>query len=60
MGAKTGKGMLLCMLYSGGIVVAHVAGDCSLAARRVDVPCLAITFSPFLLVCLKIVTRKLC
>ena len=39
MGAKTGKGMLLYMLYSGGLVVAHVAGDCSLAARRVNVPC---------------------
>ena len=37
MGAKTGKGMLLWMLYSGGLVVTHVAGDCSLAARRVNV-----------------------
>ena len=43
MGAKTGNGMLLCMSYSGGLVVEHVAGDCSLAASRVNVPCLAIT-----------------
>ena len=34
MGAKTCKGML-CMLYSCGLVVARVAGDYSLAARRV-------------------------
>ena len=43
MGVKTGKGMLLCMLRSGGLVVAHVAGDCSLAAHRVNVPYLTIT-----------------
>jgi hypothetical protein len=31
MGVKTGKGMLLWMLYSGGLVIAHVVGDCSLS-----------------------------
>jgi hypothetical protein len=35
MGAKTVKGMLLCMLYSGRLVVAHVAGACYLAARQI-------------------------
>jgi hypothetical protein len=40
MGAKTGKGMLLCMLYSGGLVVAHVTGDWSLTPHRVNVSCL--------------------
>ena len=43
MGVKGGNGMLLCMLYSGGLVVTHVTGDCSLAARRVNVPYLTIT-----------------
>ena len=40
MGGKTGKGMLLCMLYSDGPVVAHVSGDWSLTERHVNVSCL--------------------
>ena len=42
MGVKTGKGMLLCMLYN-GLVVTHVTGDCSLAVLRVNVSCLTMT-----------------
>ena len=37
MGAKTGKGMLLCMLYSVGLVVTDVTGDLSLVGHRVTV-----------------------
>jgi hypothetical protein len=43
MGVKTGKDMLLCMLFSDGSVVTHVDGDCSLAGHHVIVSCLAIT-----------------
>jgi hypothetical protein len=35
MGPKTGVGMLLCMWYSGGLVVSHVSGDHSLVTRHV-------------------------
>ena len=37
MGVKPGKGMLLCMLYSGGLVVVDVVGDWSLTSHRVNV-----------------------
>ena len=37
MGVKTCKGMLLCMLYSDGLVVVHVSGECSLVTHRVNV-----------------------
>ena len=35
--------MLLCMLYSDGLVVADVVVDLSLTSRRVNVSCLVIT-----------------